>query len=223
MLELKSRKVLLIEDDLEISKLMNKFLTRIFDTVHIAYDGKEGLSQYEEFRPDIIICDIEMPKMNGLDLIKTIRYEDKETRIIIISAYSDQDKLLKAIPLGLDEYFVKPIDFKKLKKVLLLSNEKISQKDFVCLIDDFSFNLDSRLLMDKDKNQIKLNKNEIDFLTFLCENRNVYLSKYEIAEHIYNNKNKVNNVRTLVSRFNAKVDANIIESVVDVGYRVRIL
>jgi two-component system response regulator VanR len=75
------------------------------------------LQLYEKYKPDIIITDIQMPKLNGLEFVKRIRQKDKKTQIIIITAFCDKDYLLKAIELGLVKYLVKPVKKKSLKRL----------------------------------------------------------------------------------------------------------
>ncbi len=108
--------VLYIEDDIDILEEIAFFLEKKVSTLHVASNGEEGLSMFREFTPDIIITDIQMPKMNGLDMIAVIREENSEVPIIITSAFNESEKLLKAINLGVDAYLLKPINMAKLYK-----------------------------------------------------------------------------------------------------------
>ena len=75
---------------------------------------------------------------------------------------------------------------------------------------------------DKKQEQVILTKNEKNFLSLLCENRNMYFSKYDISEHLYDSSDKLNNVRTLISRLKSKTSTNLIETVFDEGYKIKL-
>lgn len=122
--------VLYIEDDLSISEEVVFFLTKKVKTVHVAYDGKEGLSLFRKFKPDIIVTDIEMPELNGLEMIKLIKGENKITPIIVTSAFSETNKLIKAIELGVDSYLIKPMNLKVLfEKIESLTKTVFLEKE----------------------------------------------------------------------------------------------
>ena len=97
----KNIKILYVEDD-EIARENGiEYLENYFELIYDASDAIKALQLYEKYKPDIIITDIQMPKLNGLEFVKRIRQKDKKTQVIIITAFSDKDYLLKAIELGL--------------------------------------------------------------------------------------------------------------------------
>lgn len=104
---------------------MRKFLVRKtaeidpnFECVGEAADGEEALEQVERWLPDLLITDIKMPVVGGLDLTARIRMIDPALRIVIVSGYSEFEYARKAIELGVDEYILKPIDLQKFRGVL---------------------------------------------------------------------------------------------------------
>ena len=128
--------VLYIEDDISISEEIVFFLSRKVKSVHVAYNGKEGLESFKKYKPDIIVTDVEMPELNGLEMIKEIKKLDKKTPMIITSAFSETSKLLQAIELGVDNYLIKPINLKTLlakiealTKIIFLEKELQRRKD----------------------------------------------------------------------------------------------
>lgn len=106
--------VLYVEDNLEISEEVAFLLAAKVGTLYTAIDGQEGLGLFTAKRPDIVITDIQMPQMNGLEMIKEIRKIDAEVPIIITTAYNEADYLLKAIDLQVEGYLMKPLDMKEL-------------------------------------------------------------------------------------------------------------
>ncbi len=105
--------VLYVEDDLSVRESTEVFLTSIFTNVDIAVDGKEGLEMYLNSKYDLLITDVNMPNMNGLELSEKIREIDTVIPILIISAYSELDNFLTSIKLGIDGYLLKPIEIKQ--------------------------------------------------------------------------------------------------------------
>lgn len=107
---LKSLNVLYVEDDDEVRPLLARFLQRWVKEVHIAINGQEGFEAYQKFRPDVIITDIKMPVMDGLEMAKAIKSQHREVPIIVITAYSERDYFIRSIEVGVDQYVTKPVD-----------------------------------------------------------------------------------------------------------------
>ncbi len=107
---LKTLRVLLIEDDREIREQLALFLTRIVGTLYIAENGEQGFEAFKTSCPDLVITDIRMPVMDGLEMAKAIKEMDNNVPIIVTTAYNETQFLLNAIEMGLDKYVVKPTD-----------------------------------------------------------------------------------------------------------------
>ena len=103
-------KVLLVEDEENLAALLKSAIGDSFYSFTIAKDGEEGLIKFSQLMPDIVITDITMPKLNGLDMAKEIKKIDSTIPIIILSAYSQKEMLLNAIDVGVVKYFIKPFD-----------------------------------------------------------------------------------------------------------------
>ncbi|RXJ90266.1 hypothetical protein CRV01_03660 [Arcobacter sp. CECT 8983] len=117
---LKRLTVLYVEDDESVRNELVSLLSKFFQNVFSAKDGKEGLEIYQKRKDDIdvIIADINMPNLSGIDMVKKIRETDKDVSIIFATAYSDNEFLSEAIKLKVFEYITKPIDIRKLMSVL---------------------------------------------------------------------------------------------------------
>lgn len=118
--------ILYVEDERQLREQMSAFLGKIFQHVDMAVNGKEGLEKYLKNSYDIVITDIQMPKMNGLELIQNIRKNNPEQEIIVISAYAESEYLMQAIKSGVTGYIIKPIDFEQILKVLQQSIDKLT-------------------------------------------------------------------------------------------------
>ena len=106
--------LLYIEDERVTREQISRILQRIVTELYVAENGQEGLELYREKRPDIIMSDIMMPVMNGLEMAREIRRLDRDSQIIMLTAYSDTEYLLECISLGINQYVQKPVDFAQL-------------------------------------------------------------------------------------------------------------
>ena len=103
--------ILYIEDDDDLRNSVGELLLNFTDNLILAKNGKEGLKQYDLCRPDLIITDIQMPVMDGIEMIRQIRDSDHDFPIIVTTAYNDQDLLVQLIESGIEHYVQKPIDY----------------------------------------------------------------------------------------------------------------
>ncbi len=106
---LKNYTILYVEDEKESVELIQTLLKTKIKTIFVAYDGLEGLALYKEHLPDIVISDIQMPNMNGIEMAKEIKKLNPKQNIIFITAFNENNLLLEAINLGIDKYIIKPI------------------------------------------------------------------------------------------------------------------
>lgn len=120
--------VLYVEDQTDIQEEFTEILSLYVDEIHLASNGEEGLKAYQEHHPDIIITDIQMPVMTGLEMIETIRHKDQETPIVVTSAFDDPEYLLQAINMGVEHYLVKPVMVTKLQHHLERIQKQLMQQ-----------------------------------------------------------------------------------------------
>ncbi|WP_457743289.1 EAL domain-containing response regulator [Sulfurimonas sp.] len=121
----KKLKVLYIEDNSDARESTLGLLENIFDNVSTAINGEDGLEKFKEGKFDLILTDINMPKMNGLEMINEIRKRDKDIPIIVISAYNESGYFIETIKMGVEGYLLKPINLKQFINMLQKSVEKI--------------------------------------------------------------------------------------------------
>lgn len=125
--KLKEMKILYVEDDPITAEELGQFLKRRAGRVYTANDGVEGLKLFHEHNPDIIIADLFLPKMGGVEMVKCIRKEGFQTPVIITSAASDSNVILSAVDAGILKYLLKPIHPSELLKELIGLAEKITE------------------------------------------------------------------------------------------------
>jgi len=120
--------VLYVEDDENLRLETTKIIERIFDKVDVASDGVEGLNAFNSKHYDLIITDIEMPQVNGIEMSRSIRAINKETPIVVVSAYSNTDYFMDAIAIGIDYYILKPIKMPRLIDTLFAAVKRVTDK-----------------------------------------------------------------------------------------------
>ena len=126
--------LLYVEDDVVSQKMMKMMLEDEVKELYQAFNGAEGLEIYKKHKPDVILTDINMPILNGLDMSKEIKKIDKKQPIFVLSAFSDREILLNSINIGIDHFIPKPIDMdnlmEKLAEIEISLQEKLDkQKD----------------------------------------------------------------------------------------------
>ena len=107
---LQGLRLLYVEDEDEVRELLSRFLGRRVGTLEVPVNGREGLEAFLKGEYDVVVTDIKMPEMDGLEMASRIRATGHAVPIIVVTAYSDRDYLLRSIDLGVDRYVTKPID-----------------------------------------------------------------------------------------------------------------
>jgi len=176
---LKDKTILYIEDDEVVLKNISKLLGNYFAGIHTAYDGEQGYKQFIDKDVDLLIVDIELPKINGIELIKKIRKLDEHIPIVVISAYTKTDYLLESVELKLDKYIVKPFTSKKLHKLLQKLDESFLGGNSFELIEDIQ--IDKEFSTMKVGNEtFTLTNKELEFLETLSLKGNVTYDDIDI-------------------------------------------
>ena len=162
-------KILFVEDEPEIRFELKRFLHRYSREVFIASNGEEGLDLFKKHMPDIVITDIKMPKMNGIDMAKKIKKLSPNQTIIFTTAHSDNSYFLEAIEMQVDGYILKPVDLGLLKKKINDINQNMElerqKRLYESILDDIAQMQDTMLAV-FDENGIPLFYNQ-KLLTFL--------------------------------------------------------
>ncbi len=117
-------KMLYVEDDLVAQEQTLEFLKKIFDNLYIANDGKEGLNKFQDNEIDMVITAIDIPKLNGMEMLKKIKKQNQNCHTIVLSKHNEADILLQSIQLNVDGYILKPLDFEQLLDTI----EKVVEK-----------------------------------------------------------------------------------------------
>ncbi len=210
MEKLKSLRLLYAEDEDGIRKPMANTLSYYLKEVIEARNGEEGLSLYDEQRPDIILTDLRMPVKDGLYMVKEIRKTDKKTPILMITAHTDKEYLLSAIELKIEKYFIKPVALDELLSALRLCIEEIeSDRTLFFECGGCKFDFKNKLIIHEDGNEIELTHKEADFLELLLRKKRLIVSYEEIEMSVWKEEfMSIAALRTLVKTLRRKLKNN---------------
>jgi two-component system, NtrC family, nitrogen regulation response regulator NtrX len=111
--------ILVVDDEAAIREVLIEFLSDHGYAVQGAADGREALRMAKSLRPQVVLLDIAMPGMNGIETLKRLRQEDGHAAVIMISGHADHDQALQALDLGAFDFIQKPLDFRYLERTLL--------------------------------------------------------------------------------------------------------
>ena len=220
----KNIKVLYVEDDDVARENGVEYLENFFDKVFEASNAVKALQLYEQYKPQIIITDIQMPKINGLEFIKQIRQKDKKTQVIVITAFCNQEYLLKAIELQLVKYLIKPVNEKDFEEALMLclNSLKEDSSNIVKFDEDSYFDIFNKTFVVKNE-IIKLRAKEVLFLELLIKNKNRYVTYEEIESYVWFDSVMTKDaLKTLVKNIKIKISKDIIDNLTNVGYKIAI-
>ena len=215
--------ILYVEENTFIREEAVEYLSLLYTNVLEANNGKKALEIYASSKPDIIITDIEMPIINGLQMVKSIRRNDKTTPIIIVTELVNPEYLLEAVELRLVKYIIKPLTNHKLDIALSLAHECLNENSKNCMVR-LSFHiyydkLNGTLII--DNNIVQLTHNELRLFSLLLNHSNSIVAYSEIKNKIWNyEENYRDSLRSLVRSLRSKLRDIMLQNVSGLGYRM---
>jgi two-component system response regulator VanR len=223
---LKHFKFLYVEDDPMLQDAVVMILSYFCKNIVVANNGVEGVQRYREERPNIIITDIRMPKMNGLEMITQIRKEDTKTPIIVLSAHKEEEMLLQAIRLDLVDYLIKPFEFNDFQEALKRSIEKLHDREMLDI--KLEHNIHYNMLLHQfqiDNQAVNLTKIETVLLELLLINIGRVVTYKEIVftlqeQHSDYKEPSIDNIKNSIMRLRKKVGKELIKNHKDMGYQI---
>lgn len=178
-------KILLLEDETDLSNILAKGLRRSGYAVDAVYDGEEGLYNYELNEYDLIILDLNLPSMDGLDILRHIRKNDKKTKILILSARTKIEQRVEGLDLGANDYLVKPFDFLELEaRIRNLLRISFFQNNSEIECGAIKINTLSKTVF-MDNKKIQLTKKEYSIFEYLFIYKDEVISSERLIEHVW--------------------------------------
>lgn len=215
-------KILVVEDEIELAKLIKKGLEESGFIVEISNDGEEGLYMATEFEYDAVVLDINLPKVSGLKILETIRNKNILQPVLMLTAMGEVSDKIKGLNLGADDYIAKPFDFDELiARLYAIIRRSKGKPSPIISIDDLEININSKTVK-RNNSEIKLSSREFNLLEYLALNSGRVISRIEIAEHLYDFDTDSNIIDVYINYLRNKVDKgfkkDLIKTVRGAGY-----
>jgi two-component system copper resistance phosphate regulon response regulator CusR len=221
------RKILIVEDEKKIADTLKYGLDEVGFNVEVAYDGKLGYHLFCANDFDIIILDINLPEINGYELCKLIRDQNRHIPVLMLTSMSALNDKIEGYESGADDYMIKPFEFKelllKIKSLLKRTTEKNLPIGNILKAADLEMNLDSKEVK-RSVRVINLTAKEFQLLEYLLRNKNRLVSRVDIAINVWDIdfETNTNVIDVYISYLRNKVDKHfeqkLIQTHVGMGY-----
>lgn len=217
--------ILFVEDEVGMRTNYVQYLQRFFRNVYEAGDGEEAYKIYQKKKPQILFVDINIPKLNGLELMRKIREHDHSCKAIILTAYSDESYLLESTELKLSKYLIKPISRQELRKTLDWVMQELDEfttlaKEYMSLTENFYWDKEQKELL-SGTDVVSLTYKEREFLTLIFAKANIVFSYENIIMDLWgdNEEGRMDALKTILKNLRKKLPKDTIKNVFGVGYK----
>lgn len=219
-----NNKILIIEDDIEISNMLNEYLSKNNYNTSIARDGINGIRFAKEIDPDLIILDIMLPYKSGDEVLREVR-TFSNAPVIVLSAKESIQMKVDLLKIGADDYVVKPFDLSE-----LLARIETNLKRYVKLFSQKSIYIYKNLTLNYDLKEVlldgdlmKLTSKEFEILYLLIKYPNKVFSKKNLYEAVWDDMYTYDNdtINTHISNIRKKINIDLIETVWGMGYKLK--
>ena len=211
------KKILLIEDDLEIVKLLEIHLTDLIYETSKATDGSIGLQMALENDYDLILLDLTLPSMDGVEICKRLRAV-KNTPVIMLTAKSEEIDRVLGLEIGADDYITKPFSIRELlarvkavmRRTVISTAENLKEDSSIIAADTMQIDIDKRKVLIEDK-KIELSPKEFELLVLMASNPGRNYSRTELLNLIwgYNFTGYEHTVNSHINRLRAKIESDM--------------
>ena len=179
-------RVLVVEDERDLNNIITKYLKKNNFNVDNVFDGEEALDYLNSTEYDLVILDVMMPKINGYEVLKTMRKENNDTPVLMLTAKDGVDDKVKGLDLGADDYLIKPFDFDELSaRIRAITRRKFGNTTNILQIDDLIIDINKKIVTRAGIN-IELTAKEYEVLEYLIQNKGHILSRDKIRDGVWN-------------------------------------
>lgn len=215
------KRLLVVEDELALQNVLLKGLTSLGYKADGAGNGREAQDLYYENPYDLIILDLNLPFIDGIELLKEFRQDNPSLNIIILSARSDVEDKVEGLNLGANDYLAKPFNFDELvARVSGLLRREFLQHNETIILDEYALDTVNQRLLYKNED-INVSRKEYELLYLLFTNQNRCMESMEIIDRIWGyEEGTIEKLKVLVSKLRKKLPLDIIQNKWGVGYYV---
>lgn len=220
-------RLLLIEDEEDLINTLSRGLRKVGYAVDTATDGRDGLDLFYMNEYDLIILDLNLPSMDGLEILSKIREENQDCKILILSARSNYEQRIEGLDKGADDYLVKPFDFGELNaRIRNLLRRSFTQQSTKLKYENIIIDMAKRTVYGENNENINIRPKEFAILEYLIINRGRVISAEELIEHIWDNDESMfsNVIKVHLSNLRKKLNQHCKEEIIlnvrGVGYTI---
>lgn len=217
-------RILLVEDEKKLANVIKKGLEENGYSVDMAHDGEEGFYMAENYPCDVIILDIMLPLMDGLELLQNLRKNGINTPVLMLTAKDAIADKIEGLDRGADDYLTKPFDFEELlARIRAMLRRSSDVKEAVICIADMEIDT-ARHEVKRGGRHISLSSKEYALLEYLAYKREHVVSRFDITEHIYNEEFDLDSnvidvyINFLRKKIDKGFDKKLIHTVRGAGY-----
>lgn len=216
-------RILIVEDEVKLAYILKEALEEEGFQIDLAHKGSEAKRKVFSEKYDLIIVDIILPELNGIELCKIIRKKDEDIPIIMLTALGTTEDKLAGFDSGADDYLIKPFEFRELLARIKARTKKIKNKPQKLTVKDLTLNYNDKSCTRGGKN-LKLTIKEFSLLEYFILNKNRVIPRSELAEKVWNINfdTGTNIVDVYVNYLRKKIDKDfddkLIKTHVGIGY-----
>jgi DNA-binding response OmpR family regulator len=219
-------RVLVVEDDEEIADVLRRSLRQEGHEVRTAIDGEDALAAAHDFSPDLVVLDLGLPKLDGVEVCRRLR-ADGDVPILILTARTDTDDRVRGLDAGADDYLVKPFERAELlARLRALMRRRPPRGSASLRVGDLTLNPDTREVSRGDR-QLDLTAREFELLEYLMRNQKLVISRERLLEEVwgYDPTSLTNTIDVFISNLRRKLEeggeSRILHTKRGAGYVVR--
>ncbi|MBS4043262.1 MAG: response regulator transcription factor [Chitinophagaceae bacterium] len=219
--------ILIVEDEKKIAESLKQGLEETGYEVMVAYDGLMGEKMINNYSFNLVLLDINLPGINGIDLCKKIRQKDKQIPVLMLTTFGSVNDKIDGFDAGADDYLVKPFSFDELIVRIRALIRRTADSNIpvgnILQFADLEMNLDTKMVTRSGK-KIRLTAKEFQLLEYLLRNRKRVVSRADIGEHVWNIDfdTQTNTIDVYVNYLRKKIDKGfpqkLIHTQVGFGY-----
>jgi len=221
-------RVLVIEDDQEIAQVLQRSLRMEGYDVKLTGDGSQALDDTQAFLPDLIVLDLGLPGMDGIEIARKLREDEDDTPILILTARDALDSRVEGLDVGADDYLVKPFERQELlARMRALLRRRPPRGMAPLRVGDLTLNPDTHEVVRSDRS-IDLTQREFELLEYLMRNERLVISRQRLLDEVwgYDPFSITNTIEVFVSNLRRKLEAGgeprLLHTVRGAGYVLRV-
>jgi two-component system response regulator MprA len=220
-------RVLVVEDDEEIAQVLQRSLRMEGYEVRLAFDGEAALDAASAFNPDLVILDLGLPKLDGVDVARALRKDGGDVPILMLTARDAVDARVTGLDAGADDYLVKPFERQELlARLRALLRRRPPRGAASLVVGDLSLNPDTHEVRRTDR-EIELTQREFELLEYLMRNERIVVPRQRLLEEVwgYDPFATTNTIEVFVSNLRRKLEAGgeprLLHTIRGAGYVLR--